>query len=70
MAGHKKKTGNVGRKGGKNNIFPKGKRKLITLWLYEDDYDALTEIAQTETIPRGTLARKLLLEGLRKLLAD
>jgi hypothetical protein len=58
-----------GRKGGKNNVFPKGKRKLITLWLYEDDYQLVTEMAQKDTIPRGTLARKLLLEGLHRLQA-
>ncbi|MGA2262511.1 MAG: hypothetical protein ABSH28_13885 [Acidobacteriota bacterium] len=58
-----------GRKGGKNNVFPKGKRKLITLWLYEDDYRLVTELAQKDTIPRGTLVRKLLLEGLHRLQA-
>ena len=54
-----------GRKGGKNSVFPKGKRKLVTVWLYEDDYQALTRIAEEETIPRGTLMRKIFLEGFR-----
>ncbi len=57
----------MSRKGGMSTVFPEGKRYLITVWFYKDDYKKLTKLAERETIARGTLVRKLVLEGLRRL---
>ena len=56
----------VGRRGGKSSIFPKGKRNLITIWLYEDDYRALREEAADELTPMGSIARRLIVEHIRQ----
>ncbi len=60
----------IGRKGGRNSIFPRGKRNIVTIWLYEDDYKALREEAAGELTPMGTIARKAVVDYVRQRQAE
>ncbi len=52
------------RKGSSNLTFKAGKRFLVTVWFHEDEYREISQIAADNSVPRSTVLRWLVKDGL------
>jgi len=52
------------RKGKSNPMFKAGKRYLVTVWFHEDEYREISKIAVDNSVPRSTVLRWLVKDGL------